>query len=139
MPRYYELQQQRALTRGNGAKRAHRNSRGGDAVTTLNGNIDKGFWTRTRQNSFIDPISDTDEEVSFSKGAGEDSEDVGWTDQSAIVANNGGRKKKTLLRLKQIDSSQISSARSSISNNHSELDEPGMRRIGKSRLENGGY
>jgi hypothetical protein len=47
MPRYYEMQQQRALTRGNGAKRAHRLSRGADAVTTVDGNIDKGFWTRT--------------------------------------------------------------------------------------------
>lgn len=65
MPRYYEMQQQRALTRGNGAKRAHRLSRGADAVTTVDGNIVKGFWTRTHQNSFVAPASDNDEEVSF--------------------------------------------------------------------------
>ncbi len=91
------------MTRGNGAKRAYRNSRGGDAVTTVNGQIDKGFWTRTRQNSLIDRISDTDEEVSFTQGE-EDSEDVGWTDQSAIMAN-GNRGKKALLKLKHIGSS----------------------------------
>jgi hypothetical protein len=64
MPRYYEMQQQRALTRG-GAKRGNRHSRAGDAVTTVDGHIDKAYWTRTRKNSFISPVSDSDQEVSF--------------------------------------------------------------------------
>lgn len=138
MPRYYEMQQQRALTRGNGAKRAHRHSRGADAVTTVGGNIDKGFWTRTRQNSFVAPASDNDEEVSFTQGAGSNSDDeVGWTDQSAII-ENGGRGKKTLLQLKQIASSLDSTPRSSATENNSER-EPGMRRLGKSQVTGKGY
>jgi hypothetical protein len=65
-------------------------------VTTIDGHIDKRFWTRTRQNSFIDPISDTDEEVSFTQRAGDESEEIRWTDQSAII-ENGARGKKALL------------------------------------------
>lgn len=47
------------------------------------------------------PASDTDQDVSFTQGGGSDAEDdeIGWTDQSAIIAN-GGKGKKTLLQLK---------------------------------------
>jgi hypothetical protein len=56
---------------------------------------------------------------------------MGWTDQSAIIAN-GGKGKKTLLQLKQIGSGSLrSTPRSSVTEHNSDF-EPGMKRIGKS-------
>lgn len=109
MPRYYEIQQ-RALTRGGGqrnigAPRNHKNSQ--DNV--VNGQINHGFWTRTRQNSFVAPISDTDEEVSFTQGPGlhddlDDDDDKGWIDYSALLPLNAAQRlsggKRRILNMK---------------------------------------
>lgn len=61
---------------------------------------------------------------------------MGWTDNSAIVANP--KRRKGFLQLKQIGSSRRSTPRSSVSENNSDF-EPGMKRIGKSQIASGGY
>jgi hypothetical protein len=101
----------------------------------MDGQINHGFWTRTRQNSFIAPISDTDEEVSFTQGAGMD-DDQAWIDQSALLplhAVAGGKRRILNMKQNMGGSSLRSTPRSSVTEG-SEDPEPGMYRISKSNI-----